>query len=78
VSWTPQELIAFLERKGITPSAYSIDADRDDALCLVREGSEWLVYYSERGQRNQLGWGKTEAQGLNLLKLFLLEAHAKL
>jgi len=29
-----------------------------------------------RGQSNELGWAKTEAQALNILKLFLLEAHA--
>jgi len=78
VSWTPQELVVFLDGKGIPHSSYSIGADRDETLCVVREGSEWLVYYSERGQRNHLGWGKTEAQALDLLKLFVLEAHCKL
>ena len=38
-------------------------------------GAEWLVYYSERGHVSALAWGKTEAQALNVLKLYLLEAH---
>jgi hypothetical protein len=77
VGWTPEELITFLEKRGIPQSSYSIGSDRDEAYCLVREGQEWLVYYSERGNRNHLGWGKTEHQGLNLLQLFLLEAHVR-
>lgn len=37
-----------------------------------------LVYYSERGQRNHLDWGKTEHQGLNLLQLFLRDGFRQL
>lgn len=78
MSWTKVDLVAFLDRKSIPRSTYSLDGDRDDAICLAVEGDEWLVYYSERGSRNHLGWGKTEAQALNIMKLFALEAHSKL
>lgn len=73
MGWTTDELQAFLDRQGVPRTAYSIGSDQDESYCLVRQGHEWLVYYSERGRRNELGWGKSEDQGLNLLKLFVLE-----
>jgi hypothetical protein len=73
MGWSVNELYSFLEREGIPRTAYSIGTDQDESYCLVPQGDEWLVYYSERGNRNELGWGKTEEQGLNLLKLFVLE-----
>lgn len=76
--WTVSELLAFFDRKSVPRDAYAIYADADESYCLVQEGNEWLVYYSERGSRNHLGWGKTEAQALNILKLFVLEGCRKL
>jgi hypothetical protein len=76
MGWTADQLRDFLDRRGIPRAAYSIGGDQNESYCLVREGAEWLVYYSERGQRNELGWGKTESQALNLLKLFVLEGAA--
>ena len=73
MGWSTEQLQAFFLRKGIPESAYSFYADRDECYCIVRERDEWLVYYSEHGQRNELGWGKSESQALNLLKLFVLE-----
>ena len=75
--WTVSELVAFFERQEIPHDAYSIYADADESHCLVRDGKEWLVYYSERGIRNHLGWGKTESQALNILKLFVLEGEGR-
>jgi hypothetical protein len=75
--WSVGELIAFFDRKGIPRRSFAIYTDQDESYCLVREGEEWLVYYSERGQRNHLGWGKTESQALNILKLFVLEGCTK-
>ena len=76
--WTVSELVAFFAREGIPRDAYAIYADADESYCLVREGNEWLVYYSERGNRNHLGWGETESQALNILKLFVLEGCGRL
>ena len=78
MSWTSNSLKAFLDGKGISPNAYSFDGDRDEAYCLQKIGNEWLVYYSERGNKNELAWGKTEAQALDVLKLYVLEAYRKL
>ena len=69
---TVSELIGFFQREGILDDAYSLYADKDDAYCLIRQENEWLVYFSERGCRYELGWGKTEPQGLNLLRIFVL------
>lgn len=76
--WTVSELRAFFDRNGIPRNAYAIYADADEAYCLAQEGNEWLVYYSERGSRNHLGWGKNESQALNILKFFVLEGCGKL
>ncbi|RJG12036.1 hypothetical protein D3879_01535 [Pseudomonas cavernicola] len=76
--WTVKELISFLDRKGISTSSYGIYEEKNEAFCLQKSGEEWVVYYSERGNRNELGWGKTEAQALDILKLFLLESHKKI
>lgn len=75
MSWTTQELVEFLKKKMIPADSYSFYSAKDDAFCLDKVGEEWLVYYSERGARNELGWAKSEAQALNLMKLFLLEAY---
>lgn len=75
--WTVSELLAFFDSRGIPRNAYNLYTDADESYCLVQEGNEWLVYYSERGNRNHLGWGKTESQGLNILKLFVLEGCGK-
>jgi len=78
MSWTTDELVDFLDRTNIPADAYSFYRDKDDAFCIDKIGGEWLIYYSERGTRNELGWAKSEGQALNLLKLFLLEAHKAL
>lgn len=75
MSWSEQELIDFLNRKKIPSDSYSFYRNKDDAFCIEKVGDEWLVYYSERGAKNELAWAKNEAQALNVLKLFLLEAH---
>jgi len=77
VGWSVEKLVAFFGRLGIPQNAYSIYSDQDESYCVVREGNEWLIYYSERGHRNHLGWGKSESQALNLLKLFVLEGVKK-
>jgi len=58
MSWTQEGLVDFLDRKKIPAEAYSFYRERDDAFCLDNVGDWWLVYYSERGQRNGLGWGR--------------------
>lgn len=75
MSWTEQELVDFLNRKNIPADSYCLHGEKDEAFCLAQIGEEWLIYYSERGTRNELAWAKTLAQALNVLKLFLLEAH---
>ena len=74
MSWTQQELTEFCERKNISPELYSFYKDKDEACCLDKIGNEWLIYYSERGRREELAWAKSEAQALDIPKLFLLEA----
>jgi len=77
MSWTHERLAAFLDKKEIPSDSYSFCLPKDDAFCIVKDRDMWLVYFSERGHRDELAWGKTEAQALNILKLFLLEAFKK-
>lgn len=78
MSWTTQELASFLAKKNIPNSSFSFYADKEDAICLKKINDLWVVYYIERGEKNELACGKTEAQALNVMKLFLLEAHGAL
>lgn len=78
MSWTQQQLTEFFDKKDISPDLYSFYLDKDEAYCMDKIGDEWLIYYSERGARNKLAWAKSEAQALNILKLFLLEEHKML
>lgn len=71
--WTTNLLVEFLDRMNIPRNTYSFYKDKDEAYCIDKIGNEWLVYYSERGTKNELGWAKNEAQALNILKLYLLE-----
>jgi hypothetical protein len=46
------ELRRLLELDGVSPDAVSIDgSQKDECYCLVETPLEWLVFYSERGQR---------------------------
>jgi hypothetical protein len=51
---TPTSLRRDFERLGVNRWVYGIGRERDEAYCLVREGDDWLVFYSERGQRNDV------------------------
>lgn len=78
MSWTQQQLIDFFNRKNIDPDSYSFCEDKDEAYCLEKIGDEWSIYYSEKEGRNELAWAKSESQALNILKLFVFEAHNSL
>lgn len=75
MGWTKEQLAGFFDRANIRPDSYSLSGDKDEAYCITQVGHEWVVYYCERGMRNELAWGKTESQALDVLKLHLLEAH---
>lgn len=78
MGWTNEQLLAFLDRAKIRSDSYSLSGDKDEAYCITQVGGEWVVYYCERGMRNELAWGKTESQALDVLKLYLLEAHKQI
>jgi hypothetical protein len=47
-------LRAKLQSMGIRDDSYSLDRDQDERYVLKRDGSHWVVYYSERGLRTGL------------------------
>jgi hypothetical protein len=71
--WDAESLEDFFKEAGVPDHFYSFYAEKDDAICIEKAGNEWVVYYSERGARRELGFGKTESQALDLLRLFVLE-----
>jgi hypothetical protein len=47
-----KQLQKSLNDQNINPRCYSLVAgnfDPDEALCLRQDGSEWIIFYSERG-----------------------------
>jgi hypothetical protein len=45
------DLEQIIREMGAKPSWYSIGTEKDNALCIVREGQDWKVFFSERGDR---------------------------
>lgn len=46
---TVKELRCRLEEEGVRPNAYDLDGSgTDEAYCLERVGTTWIVYYRER------------------------------
>ncbi len=44
-----QELRTVLEKRNYRSDSYSLGKPRDESYCLENLGSQWAVYYSERG-----------------------------
>lgn len=74
---TVEQLCNFLDSLGIPRDAYSVSGHLDDAYCVVKVGQEWLIYYSERGSRDELAWAKSYSQALNILRLFVMNGFEK-
>jgi hypothetical protein len=69
-----RELRAVLEARGAPAEMYAIGDERNEAYCLTQDHLGWLVYYSERGQRNDLRSFSTEHEAcLDLLSRVLRE-----
>jgi len=77
-----EELHQVLCREGVKPNCYSLEArysDPSEALCLRQEGSEWLVYYSERGQQTGKRAFQSEAEAcVHLLELLRADPTTKI
>ena len=69
-----EELRRALEREGVRPTAYSLDPDRlsDDVHCLAVATTGWLVWFAERGRRNNEVFVGTEDEACDELLLRLI------
>jgi hypothetical protein len=47
---TTTELARRLEAEGANPATYDIGRRSYDGVCLLQEGGQWVVLYSERGR----------------------------
>ena len=43
-----------LKNKGIPKNYYSLGVERNERTCVIFENSEWIVYFFERGCRNDV------------------------
>lgn len=66
---TIDELKTALRKAKVPAEYYNLDGQgRDDErLCLIRENSKWVVYYSERGVRTTEEVFNTEAEACNYI-----------
>ena len=55
------DLTAALRLADVREDAYAIGEERDERYCIVSSGSEWVIFYSERGSRRDLRFFGQEA-----------------
>ncbi len=49
------ELQSHLRSQGVSPDSYSLgEPVRDECYCIVETSTDWHVFYSERGNKNDL------------------------
>ena len=60
---TRKELLILLEKEHIPKHYYSLEGGLpNDALCLNKINSSWVVYYSEMGEKyNEIGFPSEES-----------------
>jgi hypothetical protein len=66
------ELKAALEAADVPLRWFSIGSERNEATCLVNEGT-WKVFYSERGKRNDEVKFDAESSACNYLLQLMLQ-----
>lgn len=76
--WTVDNLRQYLKDQGVPDDCFGLYQDKDDAICVEKRGNEWFVYYSERGEKSDLGYCKTESQALDVLRLYVIEEWKKM
>ena len=47
---TTTELTQYFEEEGYNPANYSINTRGSDVFCLMNDGQQWSVFYTERGR----------------------------
>ena len=66
-----EELKEVLDKEKIDPHYYSLDGlaggPYDNVMILEKEGSRWLVYYYERGEKWDIHVFETEDEACKLL-----------
>jgi len=71
--WTIEKIKKYFVNQGVPEHYFGFYEDKDDAFCIEKKENEWLIYFSERGNKKELGWGKSESQALDILRLFVIE-----
>jgi hypothetical protein len=59
------ELEVAVRELSVRPSWYGIGTEKDNALCIVREGQDWKVFFSERGDRYDAVTFRSEEEACN-------------
>ena len=73
---TLNTLSDLLKSRGIHSDAYSLPGGLpNESYCIDRDGTDWLVYYSERGLRSGLQRFNTESDACShLLSILIRDA----
>ena len=70
---TLNTLSDLLNSRGVDPDAYSLSGGLpNESYCIDRDGTDWLVYYSERGLRSGLQRFNTESDACSHLLSVLI------
>jgi len=69
------ELEEHLRKELVDPAAYSLEGGQNwyEKYCLDREGSRWVVYFAERGERLGLRAFDTESEACEYLLAWVLD-----
>lgn len=60
---TRDELLKAIQSLPVPADAYCLDgAGAGECYCLEADGLGWIVYYSERGERQSVVWFSTEEE----------------
>lgn len=61
------DLAAALLSAGVRSTVFSVDGERDLALCMEEVGGSWEIFYFERGGRSILGVFSSEASACEFM-----------
>lgn len=72
---TLEQLAVHLQDRGLSPTHYSLGRHREERTCLIEDGGRWLVYFAERGRREDMhAFASLEEAGAFLISELTNEA----
>ncbi len=73
VGLTRDSLAELLNERGVNPSAYCLTGGLpNESYCIDRDGSDWVVYYCEKGLRSGIERFENESDACSRLVTILM------